>query len=95
MLTLKRKTVRTTFEEVSVASALSDVPEGELSIRKMADKYNLKPAILQHIIIRKKQHGEVVTFSSKYSSPQVFTIEHEKQLNEYIKNVSKCIMDFL
>lgn len=88
--TFKRKTERTFIDEMSVSSAISDVLEGKLSIRKAADKYNLKPATLQHRIEKiKKKEVEGVSFSSKYTSQQVFTTEQEKQLNEYIIKCSK------
>ncbi|GBP61757.1 hypothetical protein EVAR_31085_1 [Eumeta japonica] len=52
--TFKRNSQRTSIDEVSVASAISEVLEGKLSIRKAADKYNLKPATLQHRVDKNK-----------------------------------------
>lgn len=42
------KTERTYIDENVISSAITDVREGRLSIRKAADKYNLKVVTLQH-----------------------------------------------
>ncbi|CAL1682569.1 unnamed protein product [Lasius platythorax] len=89
----QKKTDRVNIDENAINSAISDVIEGGLSIRRAADKYNLKSATLQHKIEKKKRleanNQEPTKYSSKYCSQQVFTVDQEKQLNEYIIKCSK------
>lgn len=72
-----------------MAPAIDDVLKGKLSIRKPADKLNLKPATLQHRIEKKNNIDEDGNFSSKYTSKQIFTTEQEDHLNAYIIKCSK------
>ncbi|KAG5869547.1 hypothetical protein JTB14_037164 [Gonioctena quinquepunctata] len=43
-----RQTERANINEDAISSAVNEVNKGNLSIRKAADKYNIKPATLQH-----------------------------------------------
>lgn len=49
----KKKTERTIIDENFTNSTISDAFEGNLSIRKIAEKYNMKASALQHKIERK------------------------------------------
>ncbi|KAI4463934.1 helix-turn-helix psq domain [Holotrichia oblita] len=89
---LQKKTDRVNIDEVAIHCAVEDVVNGILSIRKAAEKYNLKPATLQHRIEKRKLTGKTLNsavYSSKFSSQQVFTKEQEKLLSEYIITCSK------
>lgn len=87
----KRKTERTNINEDAFTSAISEVIEGKLSIRRAADKYNVKCGTLQHRIKKWKEgrKEEGASYSSKYTSQQVFNLNQEKLLTEYIIKCSK------
>lgn len=91
--TYQRKTDRVNIDKDTVNCAISDIIEEGLSIRKAAAKYKLKSATLQHKIEKKKtleaHNQEPTKYSSKYCSQQVFTVNEEKQLSEYIIKCSK------
>lgn len=83
----KKKTERAEINEDDVSKAMKAALEGNLSIRKAALMFNIKPATLQHRLEKMKaRNGEerVRDHGSKYSSQQVFTAKQEKQLNEYL-----------
>lgn len=79
---------------------MSEVISGILSLRKAAEKYGLKPAILQHRVEKfRKEHeanertpdGASTTTSSKskYGIAQVFDLQQENALSEYLTTCSK------
>lgn len=62
-------------DENIMISTISDVLEGELYIRKEAQKCNIKASTLHHRIERKRnQKADRLSISSKYCS-QVFSEE--------------------
>jgi len=92
----KKKNTRSgEVDEKSMANAIKDVLENNMSIRKSAAKYDLKPLTLITRImkIRKNAGTEHNTskrsFQSKYATKQVFSLEEESILNKYITNCSK------
>ncbi|KAG5869165.1 hypothetical protein JTB14_000288 [Gonioctena quinquepunctata] len=50
-----RQTERANIDEDAISSAVNEVNNGNLSIRKAADKYNIKPATLQHRLEKLKR----------------------------------------
>ncbi|XP_073956414.1 uncharacterized protein [Choristoneura fumiferana] len=92
---VKKGTRSSEVDEDAMKSAIEEVFNKTLSIRKSAQKYGVKPTTLESRLskINKQVAGEedntVRVFSSKYSSNQVFTAEEEIQLNTYILNCSK------
>ncbi|XP_022909090.1 uncharacterized protein [Onthophagus taurus] len=92
----KRKNTRSGIvDEEAMTSAIKEVLNKNLSTRKSANKYGIKPSTLETRInkIRKAKSGEPTTsnrlFNSKYTANQVFTKEEEDMLNEYIIISSK------
>ncbi|GBP07644.1 hypothetical protein EVAR_2768_1 [Eumeta japonica] len=81
--TFKRNSQRTSIDEVSVASAISEVLEGKLSIRKAADKYNLKPATLQHRVekIRIQTAKAKIHHGLTLTKVRQLAYEYAKKLN--------------
>lgn len=91
---VKKGTRTGEVDEDAMNSAIKEVVEKTLSIRKSAYKYGVKPTTLESRLKKLKEAaGEGNTqgrvFSSKYSSNQVFTIEEETALNNYITRCSK------
>ncbi|KMQ83100.1 hypothetical protein RF55_20930 [Lasius niger] len=83
----KKKTKRAEVNEDDVSKAMKAALEGNLSIRKAALMFNIKPATLQHRLEKMKARNDeekVRDHGSKYSSQQVFTAKQEKQLNGYL-----------
>lgn len=94
----KQKNTRSKpVDEKSMQSAMQDVLQGVLSYRKAADKYNLKLSTLESRVKKYKSRTDDKTssnrtFESKYTSVQVFSIEEEKLLNDYI--IKCCRMHY-
>lgn len=93
-----RKRTRTgEVDEDAMKSAMKEVLEKTLSIRKSAQKYGVKPTTLESRLskfhkktaIEKEDNIPARVFSSKFTSNQVFTIEEETLLNKYIADCSK------
>jgi len=85
-------------DEKSMANAIKDVLENNMSIRKSAAKYDLKPLTLitrimkirknagtEHLVLNTSERS----FQSKYATKQVFSLKEESILNKYITNCSK------
>lgn len=96
--TYKPKTKKRNINEEDIKTAISEVVSKTLSIRQSADKYNIKPATLQHRV--KKfckffENNEASSSSNsnsyglKYTVAQVFSTQQEKMLTEYLLNYSK------
>lgn len=85
----QRKTNRANLDENAIASAIRAVVEEKISIRKAANTYNLKPATLQHRLEKNRLQIPKQHFFSKYCSKQVFTVDQEQKLNEYVVTCSK------
>ncbi|KAG5870015.1 hypothetical protein JTB14_008992 [Gonioctena quinquepunctata] len=85
------------IDEDAMKSAMREVLDKTLSIRKSAQKYGVKPTTLQSRLTKihktaaakKEDNIPVRVFSSKFTSNQVFTTEEETLLNKYITNCSK------
>ncbi|CAF4937022.1 unnamed protein product [Pieris macdunnoughi] len=92
-----KNTSRQAVDEKSMQSAIQDVMHGVLSYRKAADKYNLKLSTLESRVQKYKNINDAKgsskrTFDSKYTSFQVFSMEEEKLLNDYI--IKCCKMHY-
>ncbi|KAG5877409.1 hypothetical protein JTB14_035647 [Gonioctena quinquepunctata] len=92
-----KKTSRQAVDEESMQSAIQNVMQGVLSYRKAADKYNLKLSTLESQVKKYKNSNDAEgssnrTFDSKYTSFQVFFMEEEKLLNDYI--IKCCKMHY-
>ncbi|KAG5895019.1 hypothetical protein JTB14_014758 [Gonioctena quinquepunctata] len=93
----KRKTDRSQIDEDTIESAVADLLAGTLSIRKAAEKYDLKASTLQHRIQKSRLNSQrnneelprIQTYSSKYMTSQVLTKGQEGHLNDYILKSSK------
>ncbi|KAG5877615.1 hypothetical protein JTB14_010302 [Gonioctena quinquepunctata] len=79
-----------------MSSAIRDVLDNKLSIRKSAEKYAVKPSTLESRITKIREEASVErtklsnrTFRSKYASHQVFSNEEESLLNNYMIDCSK------
>ncbi|CAG9577529.1 unnamed protein product [Danaus chrysippus] len=73
--------------EESRKLAIDDV----IRYRKAALKYNIKSSTLESRVKKFKDNtdGPSRTFHSKFTSPQVFSLEEENRLNDYIINCCK------
>lgn len=92
-----KNATRQLVDEESMQAAIQDVMQGVLSYRKAADKYNLKLSTLESRVKKYKNSNDAegssnCTFDSKYTSFQVFSIEEEKMLNDYI--IKCCKMHY-
>lgn len=90
----KKKGTRTQdVDEESIKLAVDDVIHGRLSYRKAALKYNIKTSTLESRVKKFKEgsnsDGPSRTFHSKFTSLQVFSLEEETRLNDYIINCCK------
>ncbi|KAF9818171.1 hypothetical protein SFRURICE_003912, partial [Spodoptera frugiperda] len=93
-----KNTSRQAVDEESMQSAIRDVMQGVLSYRKAADKYNLKLSTLESRVKKYKNSNDAQgsrnrKFDSKYTSFQVFSMEEEKLLNDYI--IKCCKMHYV
>ncbi|CAH2101181.1 unnamed protein product [Euphydryas editha] len=85
-----KKTNRQFADEESMQSAIQDVMQGVLSYRKAVDKFSLKFSTLESRIKKKYKNSNDAegsnnrAFDSKYTSFQLFSVEEEKLLNDYI-----------
>ncbi|KAG5874499.1 hypothetical protein JTB14_009240 [Gonioctena quinquepunctata] len=86
-----RQTERANINEDAISSEINGVNKGNLSMRKAADKYNIKPATSQHRLekLQRVQQNSSGHFFFKYSSRQVFSTNEEKNLNDYITKCGK------
>lgn len=92
-----KNATRQLVDEESIQAAIQDIMQGVLSYRKAADKYNLKLSTLESRVKKYKNSNDAEgssnrTFDSKYTSFQVFSIEEEKMLNDYI--IKCCKMHY-
>lgn len=89
----KKKGTRTQdVDEDSMKLAIDDVIKGRLSFRKAALKYNIKTSTLQSRVRKfKAGNGDKPSrvYHSKFTSLQVFSLEEEARLNDYLTNCSK------
>ncbi|XP_039759705.1 uncharacterized protein LOC120633562 [Pararge aegeria] len=90
----KKKGTRTQeVDEESMKLATDDVIQGRLSYRKAALKYNIKTSTLESRVKKFKDGSNTDrpprTFHSKFTSLQVFSLEEETRLNDYIINCCK------
>lgn len=93
---MKKGTRTGQVDEDSMKSAIDEVLNKTLSIRKAAQKYGVKPTTLESRLTKlykqaatEDRHSKVRVFSSKYSSNQVFSAKEEAHLNTYIMKCSK------
>lgn len=94
---VKKGTRTGEVDEDAMKSAMNEVLDKTLSIRKSAQKYGVKPTTLESRLIKfhkkaaaeKKDDIPARVFSSKFTSNQVFTTEEETLLNKYITDCSK------
>ncbi|XP_026326754.1 uncharacterized protein LOC113235308 [Hyposmocoma kahamanoa] len=78
--------------EEHMSLAIKDIVEGKLSYRKVADKYGLKASTLESRVKKVRitsNEADCTRFHSKFTSYQVFSVEEESQLSEYIQKSSK------
>lgn len=92
--TYKKKGTRTQeVDEESMNEAIDDVILRRLSYRKAALKYSIKTSTLESRVKKFKvginADGPSRTFHSKFTGLQVFFLEEEARLNEYIANCCK------
>lgn len=89
----KKGTQTQEVDEESMNLAIDDVIPGRLSHRKAALKYNIKTSTLESRVKKfkdgNKDNRPSRTFHSKFTSLQVFSLEEEARLNDYIINYSK------
>lgn len=93
----KKVTDRPDVSEANMKLAIESVLSKELSIRKSAEKYDVKPGTLQHRLEKKKKEnelpsGEERTFGNKFTNKQVFATDEEKELEKYIKKAAPYSM---
>lgn len=85
---MKKGTRTQEVDEESINAAIEDVIHGRLSYRKAAMKYDLKTSTLESRVKKFRananNNGPTRTFHSKFTSIQVFSLEEEAHLNEYI-----------
>ncbi|KAG5863583.1 hypothetical protein JTB14_030273 [Gonioctena quinquepunctata] len=94
---VKKGTRTGEIDEDAMKSAMKEVLDKTLSIRKSAQKYGVKPTTLQSRLTKfhktaaakKEDNIPARVFSSKFTSNQVFTTEEETLLNKYITDCSK------
>lgn len=95
---VKKGTRTGEVNEEAIRSAMDEVLDKTLSIRKSAQKYGIKPTTLQsrlanfHKKAAAEKDGNCTPsriFSSKFTSNQVFTTEEEALLNKYVLKCSK------
>lgn len=91
---IKKGTRTGEVDEGAIESAIKEVLDKTLSIRKSAQKYGVKPTTLESRL--KKFHQQEAAenmptraFTSKFTSNQVFSTEEEALLNNYIIECSK------
>ena len=99
----KRKRDRADIDERVMKSALNECLKNKMKVSEAARQYGVKRTTLQSRIkslLKKKPLGELLNedsgnessggeeFSSKYTVKQVFTVEQEGQLRDYIKKCS-------
>lgn len=77
--------------------SIQDVMQGVLSYRKAADKYNLKLSTFESRVKKYKNSNDAERLSNrifdcKYTSFQVFSVEEEKLLSDYI--IKFCKMHY-
>lgn len=79
---------RNPFTKQHMANAIADVEKG-MSLRKSAMKYNVDRITLNRYVQNKEKLTKFDEMGSQYKANQVFTLEEEKVLVDYLLECSK------
>ncbi|KAJ8928704.1 hypothetical protein NQ314_018714 [Rhamnusium bicolor] len=91
-----KKTTRTDTSENAVTEAVNDILRNKTPIRYAALRFGIKKSTLYDRLKKKRSNGDYLSDSgneinseperySKYGSRQVFSVQEENQLEEYLK----------
>lgn len=85
-----RKSAKRLFSPKLMKSAMKDVTENNLSLRKAADKYNAKyQTLARYVKLKRENPNKTLSYKPHYDSRRVVHDEQELLLTTYILERSK------
>lgn len=89
-LVYKRKTCRDVPCTETIKEAVREIVEERKGLRETAKKWNIpKTSLARYVLNRDKLPGADNKYKSKHTSMQIFTIQEENHLMEYVLTMSK------